>query len=184
MEAGGTGAAVAAGRAETALEQARSLRTELFTAKSLQMAHCWNETGYLRGLQRRKGDERDAYEQAYKITSAFPDADHAQLAARAMNFGSTALELGEPERALDPLQKAYGLAVNVYAEVPNHGLFVATQKWLAACQFVLARKGQAGMRQAALDLCQKHGLNVAEREAYAATLPLHPVPLDPPDPAA
>jgi tetratricopeptide (TPR) repeat protein len=182
MQARGDGTPAAAARADTALHQARRIRTELFTAKSLQMAHCWNETGYLRGLQGRKWDERDAYAQAYQITKAFPDADHADLAARAMNFGATALELGEPELALDPLQRAYDLAVKVYAEVPNHGYFVETQKWLAACQFVLGRKGQDGMRQAALDLCQKHGLNAAEREARTATLPLNPIPRDPPDP--
>lgn len=140
-------------QAETALKQARSIYTELFGAESVQMAHWWNETGFLRRLQGRKWNELDAYERAYEIIKSFPEADQAVLATRALNFGSPALELGKAEQALGALQEAYDLAANVYAELPTRGFFVATQSWLAVCLLVLDRKGVAGMRAKAADMC-------------------------------
>lgn len=58
--------------------------------------------------------------------------------------------------------------------MPNHpGLKTAAQ-WFTACLLVLARKGR-GTRGQAAEICARHGLDLAEREAFAAKLSLDPV---------
>ncbi len=184
MRAGGQVAEGAEAMAEVALDKAREIWAELSGEDSAEMSNWWNELGYLRRLQGRKGAQFQAYGRALQILRALPQADRGDLAIYAMNYGGTALELGRAEEALGALQEAYDIAAEIFAEAPNHGFYVACRQWHISCLFVLARKGQNTHAQAEA-LCAKHGLDFAEREAVAELLPLEPVPLDdhPPNPS-
>lgn len=164
MEAGG----------EAALGKARALLEELFGDTSAEMSLWWNQMGYFRGRQGRKGAEIFAYRRALDLARALPGFDRAEFLTRAMNFGGTALELGRVEEAQAALREAYQLAVEIYAEVPDHPHLQKAALWLTHCLFTLARKGQQTEAEARA-ICARHGLDPEERRAGAARFPLDPV---------
>ena len=175
MEAGGQVAEGAEALTEAALDKARGIWVDQSGEDSAEMAYWWNQMGYLRRLQGRHGARLHARKRALEITRALPQADRGDLATRAMNYGSTALELGRAEEALGALQEAYDLHVDVYFnDVPHHPELRKAAQWFTACLLVLARKGQ-GTRAQAEKICARHRLDLAEREAFAARLPLDPV---------
>ncbi|MEM6372494.1 MAG: hypothetical protein AAF727_06915 [Pseudomonadota bacterium] len=178
MRAGGDIADGAEHAAEDALSRAAEIRTDLFGENSAPMSHYWNELGYLRRLQRRAIDSFNACKKGYEITKSLPDTDAAVLATQAMNVGSTALQIGLADKALALLTEAYTLQAQAYAAVPSHPEFQKTIHWLIACHLVHDRKAVKGAREAAVALCTKHGVDLAQIEELAAKLPLGPIPLD------
>ena len=174
MEAGGKIADGAENEAEVALEKAGEIRKVLLGAQSAEMAEVWNQIGYLQRLRGRKSLAWGAYRRGLEISRELDDPDSAQLATRAMNAGSTALELGRPE-ALGDLREAYDLARKIFSAHPDHPFYVECRKWLVVCLLVLARKGDGGARREAEEICTRHGLDLDSMEADATTFPLEPV---------
>ncbi|WP_415921127.1 hypothetical protein [Tateyamaria sp. SN6-1] len=174
MEAEGAVANGAEDEAEQALEHARAIREELFGAQSAEMSHYWNTLGYFRKKQDKQSEALAAYRNGFETLKTIERADAGQLATRAMNFGSTALELGAYEMALAPLQEAYDLQKKAFAHDPGNPRFLTTCGWLIDCHFVRDRAGVAGAREEAAALCEKHGLDAAMIEANAARRPLSP----------
>lgn len=174
MEAGGQVADGAEALAEAALDKAQSIWIELSGEDSAEMAYWWNQVGYLRRLQGRQGARLHARKRALEITRSLPQADRGNLASCAMNYGSSALQLGRAEEAQGALQEAYDIAAEIFAEVPNHPSLHLSADWLSDCLFVLARKGQKTERQA-LEICMRHGLNPEKQRADASRRPLDPV---------
>lgn len=174
FEAGGDAAQGAEALAEAALGKARALLEELFGDTSAEMSNWWNQRGYFRRAQGRKGAEIFAYRCALDLARALPGFDRAEFLGRATNFGGTALELGRAEEAQAALREAYQLAVEIYVEVPDHPHLQKAALWLTRCLFTLARKGQQTEAEARA-ICARHGLDPEERRAGAARFPLDPV---------
>lgn len=173
MEDGGAIAKGAEAEAETALKKARAILEAQSGPDSADMARFWSQTGQLRSLQSRPDLALSAYGRALEIDRGSKNPDPAQVATCTMNVGMAKLQLGRVEDAWEHFQEAYKLETGFF-EACNPSL-VMTVGCLVACLFVRERKGDGGARREAEALCARYGLDLTEREAFAATLPLEPV---------
>ncbi|MFZ5965117.1 hypothetical protein ACOXXX_19400 [Thalassococcus sp. BH17M4-6] len=177
-EAAGERRAEAEAVAEAALDKAEALRTELFGSESAEMAHVWNQRGYLRWLQGRKDAQWRASGRALDISRAVPGMDDGVLATRAMNVGATALEIGRCVEAEAPLREAYDISERIFADNRSHSLLKLRAQWLTACLLVLARKGDDpdARRREAREICAARGLDFEAMGKHAEDFPLDPLP--------
>ncbi|WP_424975464.1 tetratricopeptide repeat protein [Dinoroseobacter sp. S124A] len=160
--------------AEQDIVRARDIFENL--GDTAEFARGWNNLGYLRRLQQRAQESAEAYETALETLRTVPDANPVDLAAYAMNSGSTRLEAGQAGTAEGLLREAYQIHCEIFATRPDHQYLKTSAGWLTSCLLSLVRAGEdpAGRHREAREICARHGLDFAELETDAAQYPISP----------
>ncbi|WP_424969481.1 tetratricopeptide repeat protein [Dinoroseobacter sp. S76] len=147
-----------------------------YLGDTANVARGWNNLGYLRRLQQRAQESAEADETALETLRSLPDANPVDLAAYAMNSGSTRLEAGQAGTAEGLLREAYQIYCEIFATRPDHQYLKTSAGWLTSCLLTLVRAGDdpEGRQREAREICARHRLDFEEIEAAAVQLPISP----------
>jgi tetratricopeptide (TPR) repeat protein/predicted Ser/Thr protein kinase len=120
--------------AERVLEEALTIRERVLSPDHPAFASSFNTLGQLHGMQGRWAEARRFHERGLEVAERAFGPDHPEAAASRLDLGYVALELDEPEEALDQMKRVVTILepLDVEPAFEAEGRFGLAQAMIAA----------------------------------------------------